>query len=538
MKKLSILALLLLALAFAPGPAHAHALLIDTDPDNGEVLKDPIDAVVLNFNETVVAIDVRILNGAGSVIADTKDVRVRDSELRIKLPAEMPKDTYLVTYRVRSSDSHPVAGSFYFSVGDAVTAPPAAPDTGALETAWRTADWLLRAVNFAALAAACGGTLFAVFVLGSAARWLRRFVLNAAIVTAATAVVDVGVHGALLALTPIGEILSARPWLVGAETSLAPAAAISIGGLVLIVLSVRRLGRSLFQTTAVLGAAIVSASMTATGHVGGADPGWLATSALGIHILTVSFWIGALWPLLRIIAASPQDAPRALERFSDYAVSNVALLFLSGLTVAYLQVEEFSALVTTDYGRMLLVKLALVAGVVALAAYNRRRLLPRLRDDSAPALRTFRQTIRAELALALLIFGVTAGLGFATPPRAGGGMEEMHHADDAASLTAEAMSGTYKASLNVAPGRIGLNILEVMVHDSKGRLVASREVTAAITKDDQGIEAFPRTAEMIEGPRYQFAAVPMPYSGKWQVRVDVLINDFEKAIFRFEVEIP
>ncbi|MGE0094148.1 MAG: hypothetical protein AB7M05_05525 [Alphaproteobacteria bacterium] len=40
------------------------------------------------------------------------------------------------------------------------------------------------------------------------------------------------------------------------------------------------------------------------------------------------------------------------------------------------------------------------------------------------------------------------------------------------------------------------------------------------------------------GDRYQFAFVPMPYSGKWQVRVDMLVSDFEKAIFRFQVDVP
>lgn len=342
------------------------------------------------------------------------------------------------------------------------------------------------------------------------------------------------------ALTPFGEFFSARPWQVGGETSLAPAAAIAIGGLVLIVLSIRRVARPFFQATAIMGAAIVATSLTTTGHVGSADPAWLAISSFGIHVLTVSFWIGALWPLLRVIAATPQDAPRALMRFSTFAVPNVALLALSGLTVAYLQVLEPAALATTDYGRMLLIKLALVAGLAALAAYNRHRLLGHLKNDRDRALVVFRRTIHAELVLAGIIFGVTAGLGFATPPRAGG-MDATHHHHEAlagAGITAEAVSGAYKANLAVTPGHAGLNTLELMVHDAKGKPIKSHEVAAAITKDDQGIEAFPRTAEAIKGDRYQFAFVPMPYPGKWQIRVDVLVNDFEKAIFRFEVEIP
>jgi copper transport protein len=535
-----LLFFLFLFLALAPAEPRAHALLLGSDPKDGEVLKDPIEAVVLNFNETIVPVDVRVLDAAGSAITGMRDVRVRDSEMRIILPPEMPKGAYLVTYRVRSSDSHPVAGSFYFSLGYAIDRLPMPPNTHALEDAWRTTDWALRTLNFATLAATCGGALFAVFVAGGASRWLRRYVLVSAGLTALTAAFDVGVHGALLALTPFGEFFSARPWQVGGETSLAPAAAIAIGGVVLIALSIRRIARPFFQVTAVLGAAIVAASLTATGHVGGADPAWLATSSLGLHVLTVSFWIGALWPLLRVIVAAPQDAPRALARFSIFAVPNVALLALSGLTVTYLQVREFGALVTTDYGRMLLIKLALVAGLAALATYNRQRLLGRLKIDRDRTLTIFRRTIHVELLLAFLIFGVTAGLGFATPPRAGG-MDAAHHhheAPEGAGIAAEAVSGAYKANLAVMPGRAGLNTLELMVHDVKGMPIKSHEVTAEITKDDQGIEAFPRTAEAITGDRYQFAFVPMPYSGKWQVRVDVLVSDFEKAIFRFEVEIP
>ena len=541
MKRLTILALLLAFLAFVPDAARAHALLIGSDPKDGDVLKDPIDTIVLNFNETVVPVDVRVLDGAGSVIAETRNVRVRDSEMRINLPAEMPKGTYLVTYRVRSGDSHPVAGSFYFSLGYATDHPPMAPETQALEGIWRTADWSLRTLNFAALIAACGGTLFAVFVAGGASRWLRRYVITSAALTAFTAVFDVGVHGALLALTPLGELFTARPWQVGAETSLTPAAAIAIGGAVLLALSIRRIARPFFQVTAIIGAAITAASLAASGHVGGADPAWLANSSLGLHVLTVSFWIGALWPLLRIIAAAPQDASRALTRFSAFAMPNFAVLLLSGLTVAVLQVQEFAGLVTTDYGRMLLIKLALVAGLAALAAYNRQRLLGRLREDRDRTLVLFRRTIRAELALAFLILGVTAGLGFTTPPRAGAPADQHahhHETPEGAGITAEAVSGVYTANLAVAPGRAGLNTIEIMIHDAKGKPIKSPEVTAAVTKNDQGIEAFPRTAEAITGDRYQFAFVPMPYPGKWQIRVDVLVNDFEKAIFRFEVDVP
>lgn len=133
MKRLALLILFLLLPAFAPGHADAYTRLIGSDPKDGAVLKDPIKAIVLNFNETVVPVDVRVLDATGSAIAETRNVRVRDSKMRIILPPEMPKGTYLVTYRVRSGDSRPVAGSSYFSLDYATDRPPMAPETQALE---------------------------------------------------------------------------------------------------------------------------------------------------------------------------------------------------------------------------------------------------------------------------------------------------------------------------------------------------------------------------------------------------------------------
>lgn len=545
MKRFSIVAALFLVLALTPGLARAHAVLLGTEPPNGAVLGEPVSEIALFFNEMVAPVDVRVLNGAGSVVTGPRDVRARDAEVRVILPPEMPPGAYLVTYRVRSGDAHPVGGSFYFTIGRTAAPPPTAPDTRGVEAMWRTLDWLLRALHFASLVAACGGVLFAVFVEGGAvSRATRRYVLISAGLASVTALIGIGVHGAHLTLTPLDAFFSSRPWLAGAATSLAPAAAIVLGGMALILVAIRRLDRPFLQWIAIAGTAAAASSLSATGHVGAADPAWLATSALGIHVLAVSFWVGSLLPLLRIVTGAPDKATAALGRFSSFVVPSVALLALSGFTVAFLQVRRLDALATTNYGQLLLFKLALVVGLVALAAYNRFRLLGRLSQDRPKTLQTFARTIRTEIAIALVIVAVTAGLGFVTPPRAssltaGQGHHGRHeHGEQAAGIKAEAISGSHHALLMVTPGRAGINTLEVTIRDSAGKPLKTREVTAAITKDDQGIEAFPRAAEALGNGRYQFAAVPLPYAGKWQVRVDALVTDFEKAIFRFEIDVP
>ena len=56
----------------------------------------------------------------------------------------------------------------------------------------------------------------------------------------------------------------------------------------------------------------------------------------------------------------------------------VACLLLAGVMLAALQVRTPAALIATDYGRLLLLKLALVALLLGLGALNRLVLTPAL----------------------------------------------------------------------------------------------------------------------------------------------------------------
>jgi copper transport protein len=134
---LAVVAGVLLALAGA-GPAAAHAELLSTDPVDGAVLADAPAEIVLTFNEPVVVRDgaVRLFTGAGRDV----DARPRavDTRVVIGLPDRLPDGTYVLSWRVVSADSHPVAGGFSFSVGapDAGTVQvPVAEPTGGLRAA-------------------------------------------------------------------------------------------------------------------------------------------------------------------------------------------------------------------------------------------------------------------------------------------------------------------------------------------------------------------------------------------------------------------
>ena len=132
---------------------------------------------------------------------------------------------------------------------------------------------------------------------------------------------------------------------------------------------------------------------------------------LGVHLLGVAFWMGALPPLF-IISRSAQ-LPRtaaAAARFGRLAVYVVAGLAGAGIFVLSLLLGGVSELWTSSYGRCITLKLVLVVGLLCLATFNKLRLTPRLLAGDAAAGRMLSASILVELSLSVLIMAVTATL--------------------------------------------------------------------------------------------------------------------------------
>ncbi len=168
------------------------------------------------------------------------------------------------------------------------------------------------------------------------------------------------------------------------------------------------------------GAAGAATSFAWVGHVHAAGLRW-ATLLLGIHLLAVAFWVGALWPLW--LLARGDDAQRVAApaaRFGRAAVGAVSLLLLAGVILLAALLGSASELWRSGYGRTACVKLALVACLLAFGSFNKVRLTPRLATGDRVAARALRRSIAAEMALAGAVFLATAALTtLSGPPVAG-----------------------------------------------------------------------------------------------------------------------
>jgi putative copper resistance protein D len=173
------------------------------------------------------------------------------------------------------------------------------------------------------------------------------------------------------------------------------------------------------RVLALLGAAIASMSFAAVGHARGLLPSIAPSLLLCLHLLCAAFWLGALAPLL-IIARNRNDSQIAASaaRFGKVALGVVVLLLSAGLSLLWTLIGDAAQFWSSDYGRMMAIKLLSVAALLAVAAVNKLYLTPRLLRGDPRAFTQFRRSVQTEMAVGALILLITAAFTtLAGPPR-------------------------------------------------------------------------------------------------------------------------
>ncbi|MGW6978024.1 copper resistance CopC/CopD family protein [Streptomyces sp. NPDC054932] len=436
-----VLAALLATLFTAASPATAHAALTASDPKDGAVVATAPAQVTLSFSEQVAMGDdsIRVLDPQGKRV-DTGELRDMCSGNTIRygtaLHAGLPNGTYTVAWQAVSADSHPISGAFTFSIGAPsatdVTLPTAQAGGGPVGIAYGIA----RYIAYAGFAVLVGGAAFILLCWrrGAAERPLQKLVVRAWVtLTAATLAMlvlrtpytgsgnfsDVFDLDGLRAVleTKTGASLVSRLLLLGA-------AALFVA--VLFGVYARRMAgveteagtpREADKTGETdgldgtdpsdgadrseqpddtsdltfglaIGGAVVSGGIAATWALSehastGIQPG-IAMPADILHLMAVATWLGGLAALLVALHKVPGIERAAVRRFSRVAFVSVLVLAVTGIYQSWRQLGSWSALTGTDYGRLLLLKVGLVAVLLAIA-YMSRRWTAGLADTSATA---------------------------------------------------------------------------------------------------------------------------------------------------------
>jgi copper transport protein len=575
---IALAAVLALGLS-APAGALAHAQLEGTVPERGVVVKHEPPAVIFRFDQPVEgnfgAVRVYDANGSRVDEGDAFHPNGEGPRIGVHLKPGLPDGSYTATYRVVSADGHIVSSGFVFSIGKTGKAPKetvAELTQGSGSGSVTEAVFgLARGLQYAAMALAVGGLAFLLLAWlpglarvgdgeegewarasGAFARRLRAAFLVAAavgVLSAATGVVMEGAEAAgvsgLEALKEkiVRETLETNFGMVWGLTALAW---IVFAALVVGLLRGRTAERPGPVRSLLLGAplAFVVLEPALAGHGSTQSPVALNFPVNVVHVAAMAIWLGGLATLLFVAPRATRELEpggrsrllaAALTRFSQVAFIAVAAILATGLIQAYVYVRHLDALIETGYGRAVLVKFVLlVAILIPLGAYNRRRSVPRLEriaaggESPGRAGLLLRRALRAEVAVLVVVLGVTAALASYAPPVTA----------QSGSVSVESQFGPIQLEMSVEPARVGANEVHLYLFDAKtGAPFAKVKALKATASLPEKSISLPLEQQLSGPGHYTIPSAFFNSSGEWGIEIDVRVSAFTEYTETIEVPI-
>lgn len=290
----------------------------------------------------------------------------------------------------------------------------------------------LRLVQYGAVALLVG---VPVFLLGAGRAlatpgWTRPVLTGAAVGAALAALAALVTQTAVMAGSWSDALTIEALAVVATQTPPGLSMAVRSGAALVALLVIVGLptGRAGWAATSAAGLA-AAGSFAWSGHAGSAEgPGAVLHPVTdAIHAVAACVWLGALFALSLVAgrrdAAGDPDVPGAFRAFSGTGTVAIVILAVTGAANAAFLVgaEGPAGLADGAWGRLLILKLALFAAMLAFAASNRWRLTPALAaaqqpGDARAALGRLRSSVTAETLVGLALLAVVAALGLQAPP--------------------------------------------------------------------------------------------------------------------------
>lgn len=253
---------------------------------------------------------------------------------------------------------------------------------------WIYATWLVKVFLYLGVAFVIGGT-FCYFLLGRYVEIkvaiLKYMTLGASLGFISSALgffilvgsfVNTGLSGMwdsnyinILINTPTGHIHIIR----------------TISFALLLLFMIVKLSKGTHQVSKIEGTIFVILlipivfSFSQLGHV--TNLTLFAQILLSIHVLVMSLWMGALYPLWKTSQKiNGLPLKERMYLFGRIAAFIVGILLICGVSITLLLIKDLNTLINTPYGYGFITKILFVLSILLLAAFNKWYFTPRLQD--------------------------------------------------------------------------------------------------------------------------------------------------------------
>jgi copper transport protein len=540
--------LLLLGALFSVGflfatPALAHATLVASDPADGARLPAAPRAVTLTFDENVGIGDIgylHVTDHAGQRVDAGNAYHPNGDGTKVADPLEsgLGDGTYTASFRVLSADSHPIAGSIAFVVGNGPLVKGPATAGGAVDPVTGDAFDVARWISYAGLVLFGGSWLiFTIWPAGRDDARARRIVWFGWLGLAVGAGLELVLQGPYTAGEGLRQVFSGSLLNDTLHTDygqLHSARLLFLGALALLLTVTLQSGakRSASDGYAAILGGVVVWTFSRSGHAATTDPSWFSVSVDMVHLLAVAAWLGGL--VMLVFAVLPRrDADElrvVLPTFSSVAMGAVALLVASGTYSAWRGIGTVHAIFSTTYGLIVVGKIALLAGILGIANLSRRLVQQRVvayamtdavlqqKPDRQDELRVerLRRAVAVEAVAGLVVLAFSAVL--VAEPR---GKEALLTAYRDPVLTTAPLGHGQHLDITASTGVHGPVTFTVMLSNHR-----EARITATAAQHDKQIGPLPIKLARAGTGHYE-GTVVLPVAGTWELDFVVTTSRFD-----------
>lgn len=252
-----------------------------------------------------------------------------------------------------------------------------------------------------------------------------------------------------------------------------------------------------------------------------------------VHLLSAGGWLGGLPAFVLLLwTARRRQKPgwydftiTVTRRFSWIAATSVGALLATGILNSWNLLGGPRDLWTTDYGRLIGFKIALLAAMVGFATVNKFHLTPRL--PARAALRNLQRNSLAEIGIGLCVLVLVGYLGRLQPTA------HVHPATttvppDAAFTHIHAPEAMADVTIN--PGRAGNSTITIRVSREDFTTFAAKDVRVVLDPPAASGDSLDRDTKRQPDGTWTINDITLAPPGIWTVRVIVIAQSEETIV--------
>ena len=545
----------LLSLLLLPSASqvHGHANLISSDPPQGSILPTSPTHVCLRFTEELEkeASTIAVLDSSGNQVNSEGTILTGDGKgMCAPLPV-LKEGVYTVSWKAVSAvDGHLTRGAFPFGIGNVSQTFISGVQVPESSSPPSLSNIILRWVSYAAQTALAGSVAFMLLVWRPATRFVHVARADKERVSAAFSR-SLWVYFALTAASTLLWLAFQSSTLGGSSSLQRVLLETRFGSIWILRVSLLiplgtvlwlrlRRGSDLLWILLPMASALL---LTTSLYSHNANLGLLPIISDWAHLMGVAVWVGGLLQLTLIMLSAHRNGDAMemrrlllilIPRFSIVAVASLALIGVTGLVSAYLQLRSLDALYTSPYGNTLVVKLLLILPMVLLGAVNQFKIHQTLlKQPLSRATKWFERSVRTEAILGIVVLLAAAILTNIPPPSS-----SPPASSSPPGLRFSGINEGVKVELRILPGNVGINEFSVSLSDQQGNKIDDVvAVDLEFTPANASMGPSRVRAKQTDTGSYLVVGGFLAMPGEWKVTVHVTRQRAYDAIVDFSVNI-